>query len=285
MTILAAALTYLGLTLLLGGALTRHVLTPGTPRLRVLTAGFALMLLGWGAQVALTFSALGIGLIGAAAPADLLAFMTGTGVGRAMLLGAVGGALLLALELSAPDLRRVPGAGPCLLLPCLLLAAALLTLWGVAGVGHGAGHGPLIRALHLLHGAAMVTWVGGVLALTLVRPLTPAHAARFTPLAAGSVGVLAVTGVLLAGQHLATPQQWLGSPYGQVLLVKLMLVALALGAAGLVRRAVARRAAVRTLIARELLLLLAVLGVTGALTGQSPPHGHGDAARHAPARP
>ncbi|MGM9321794.1 hypothetical protein ACS0QO_12825, partial [Deinococcus aquaticus] len=128
MTILAAALTYLGLTLLLGGVLTRHVLTPGTPRLRVLTAGFALMLLGWGAQVALTFSALGIGLIGAAAPADLLAFMTGTGVGRAMLLGAVGGALLLALELSAPDLRRVPGAGSFLLLPCLLLAAALLTL-------------------------------------------------------------------------------------------------------------------------------------------------------------
>ncbi|GGR57928.1 hypothetical protein GCM10008959_19540 [Deinococcus seoulensis] len=276
MTALAAALTYLGLTLLLGGALTRHVLTPGTPRLRVLATGFGLMLLGWAAQVGLTLAALGVGT-----PDDVLAFMTGTGTGRAMLLGAVGGALVLATELSAADLRRARGPARLLARP-LLLAAALLTLWGVAGVGHGAGHGPLIRALHLLHGAAMLTWVGGVLALTLVRPLTPAHAARFTPLAAGSVGVLAVTGVLMASQHLATPQQWFGSPYGQILLLKLTLVALTLGAAGLVRRAVARRGAVRTLLARELLLLLAVLGVTGALTSQSPPHDHAQAARAAP---
>lgn len=253
MTAALAGLSFLGLTLLLGGALTRRWLTPGTPPVWLPGVGLTLLVLGWGGQVTLTLSALGL-----TAPGDVLAYLTATGTGRAMLTGVMGGLVLLAGTLS-----RWPWG--------LNLTAALVTAWGVAGVGHGAGHGLWVRGLHAAHVGAMAVWTGGVLALVCTRPLTPEHARRFTPAALGSVAVLAATGLLMSGQHLTTVAQWTGSGYGQTLLVKLTLVALTLGAAVFVRRAFARRAGERGALAREALLLAAVLGATGVLSTRPPP--------------
>ncbi|MVN86342.1 hypothetical protein GO986_06145 [Deinococcus sp. HMF7620] len=251
----ATGAVYAGLVLLLGGVLARRLWTPSFPRLRWPLAGGALLLLGWGLQVALTLGALGF-----TAPADVQAYLTGTGTGRAMLTGLMGAALLLAAE---------SGGWPW---PGLLLGAAV-TLWGAAGVGHGSGHGAWTRAEHALHAGAMSVWLGGVLTL-LGRP-SWALARRFTPVALTCVVVLAATGFLMARTHLPLAAQWPGTGYGQALLVKLALVALALGAAVLVRRAFVRRAdGVRPHLAREGLLLLAALGVTVWLVTQAPPGGH-----------
>lgn len=265
MSALFAGLGFLGLTLLLGGVLTRRWLTPGTPPLWVAGLGAALLALGWGGQAALT-----LGVLGMTAVPDVLAYLTDTGTGRSLLLGLMGAALLLATELS-----RWPWA--------LSLVCAGLTLWGAAGLGHGAGHGAGVRLLHAVHAGAMSVWLGGVLALLLSRPATAAQARRFTPVAVGSVAVLAGTGLLMAGEHLSLLSEWTGTSYGRTLLVKLALVGLTLLAALLVRRRFARQhsarqLSVRAALAREALLLLAVLGVTAALTTQAPPShagGHG----------
>ncbi|MFC5847265.1 CopD family protein [Deinococcus petrolearius] len=253
MTALFAGLGFLGLTLLLGGVLTRRGLTPGTPPLWVAGLGAALLVLGWGGQAALT-----LGVLGMTAAPDVLAYLTDTGPGRSLLLGLLGAALLLAAELG-----RWPRG--------LALACAALTLWGAAGLGHGAGHGAGVRLLHAVHAGAAAVWLGGVLALLLSRPATAAQARRFTPAALGSVAVLAVSGLLMAGEHLSSLAAWTGTPYGRTLLLKLALVGLALLAAAQVRRRFARQVSVRAALAREALLLLAVLGITAALTTQAPP--------------
>lgn len=269
MPALLNGLVFLGLALLLGGAFARRGLTPGSPPASVLGAGLGGLLLGWGGQVAVTLSALGM-----TAPGDVLAYLTASTPGRAMLTGLIGALLLLAAELTAtaPSGDGAHPARPGW--PALAsLGGALLLAWGVAGVGHGAGHGAWVRGLHAAHALAMSVWLGGVLALLRARPLSTALARRFTPAALGSVLVLAATGLLMAGEHLTGPAQWLGSLYGQVLLVKLALVGLAVGTAVLVRRAfAARRPQVRLILAREALLLVAALGVTAVLTTQAPPH-------------
>lgn len=253
---LLSGVSFLGLVLLLGGVLTRRWLTPGIPRLRVVAAGPVLLLLAWGGQMLVTLSSLGV-----TASADLLAYLTATVTGRATLLGLLGTLLLLAAELS----RWSRG---------VLLGAAALTLWGAAGIGHGAGHGAWVRALHALHAGAMTVWLGGVLALALTRPLTVALARRFSPVALGSVVVLAASGLLMTGQHLTALTQWGASPYGQTLFVKVILVGLTLLAAVAVRRAFARPTGRRSALTCEVGLLLAVLGATALLTTQAPPSGH-----------
>lgn len=251
---LLAGLSFFGLVLLLGGTFARRWLTPGVPPAWVPGAGLGLLLLGWGGQVAVTLTTLGV-----TALADMLAYLTDTGTGRGILTGLMGASVLVAAEF---------GGWPW----GLSLGAALVTAWGAAGIGHGAGHGWGVRGLHAGHVGAMSVWVGGVLALLTAQPLLVSHARRFTPAALGSVLVLAGTGLVMSGEHLTTAAQWTESPYGQTLLVKLLLMGLTVGAALLVRRAFNRRQGTeRAALAREALLLTAILGATALLTTQPPP--------------
>lgn len=265
---LAAAgfLTALGTLLLVGGTFARRVLTPTHPRPGLLALGFALLVLGAGLEVGWTLNDLGFLTL-----PDALAYVTTTAPGRAALTTVMGGALLLAAELSGwPGwLAVLPGA---------------VLLWGVAGAGHGGSHGPGTRVLTALHLGAMGVWVGGALALLTVAAPTPALARRFTPVAVTCVALLVGTGTLLtlrhAGNLLALPD----SLYGRTLLVKLGVAALTLLAAVLVRRAFARGRGVRRTLALETLLLLGVLGVSAAL-GTTPPPTHGEHAQAALAPP
>ncbi|UBV44886.1 CopD family protein (plasmid) [Deinococcus taeanensis] len=260
MTALMGMLSFLGLALLLGGAWARTVLGTGD-FLKPMGAGAALLAVAWAGQAALTLHTLGLG------PADAAGFLTSSGVGRAMLLGVLGATLALAAAVSgAPPLLAAPGAALC--------------VWGAAGVGHGAGHEVWVRALHATHLGAMGLWVGGVLALLVTRPLGVRHARRFTPVAVASVSLLAVSGLLMAQEHLPDLNACTGTTYGRTLLLKLLLVTATLGAAALVRRAFhTRERSVRQLLLRETLLLLAVLGVSAALANTPPPHAHPDRGR------
>jgi putative copper resistance protein D len=249
--ILAKGLLYAGVVLLVGGIFTRHSITPAHPARRVLGLGGLLLALG----VFLTLLGT-LAVVGFTAPADYLDYLTQTGAGRALMLLLIGALLLLAAEL---------GQWPRL----LTAAAAAITLWGLAGVGHGASHGPTVRLLHVVHAGAMCLWVGGVLALLTLRGAGQAHAARFTPVATACVSTLALTGTFATLEHTGTLWGVWNSSYGVTLMVKLGLVALALLAAVLARRAFARTRGIRPQL--ELLLLVGVLTVTATLSETPPP--------------
>lgn len=251
--ILAKLLLYAGVVLLIGGVFTRHFLTPTHPRRRVLGLGGLLVLAG----VALTLQVT-LAVVGFTAPADYLSYLTQTGTGRALTLLLIGTFLVLAAEL---------GGWP----PVLIILTAAVTLWGLAGVGHGATHGPTVRLLHVIHAGAMCLWVGGVLALFTLRGADHTHAARFTPIATACVLTLALTGTFATLEHAGTLWGVWNSAYGRVLLVKLGLIALTLLAALFARRALTRSAGVRPQLALEVTLLMTVLGLTAGLSQTAPP--------------
>ncbi|PNY79947.1 hypothetical protein CVO96_18200 [Deinococcus koreensis] len=250
---LARALLYLGLVLLLGGVFARRRLTPAHPGGRVLAGGLALLGLGVGLSVWSTLSALGF-----TAPADALEYLTQTTSGWALVVVLIGAALMLSAELTASS-------------AAVLLVAAGITLWGLAGAGHGSAHGPGVRLLHAVHAGAMTVWLGGVLALATLPSADARHAARFTPIATACVLTLGFTGMVATLEHAGRLWGVWDSGYGRVLMVKLALVALALVSALLTRRAFARAAPVRRVLALEVALLIAVLGATATLAGTPPP--------------
>ena len=151
----------------------------------------------------------------------------------------------------------------------------------------------------VVHVAAMSAWLGGLAFLLVAVPaatralappertrLLAAALQRFSALALVSVLALAATGTLLAIFEVRTPGALLDTAFGRAVLVKavLLLALIALGA--LNRRRVvpalerlasegaapgdAGRLLRRTLRA-EVGLIVAVLAVTGALTGYAPP--------------
>ncbi len=142
--------------------------------------------------------------------------------------------------------RRRPAGAPS---PRLALVGGLLL--GLAGVEALTGHvstGPAqetpVRWIALTaHLVAVLAWVGGLVALAIaVGPLLRGPRAdtglaravlgRFWLIAAPSLAVLAVTGLYLGGQLVASVDALLLTPYGQALVVKtgIALTAAALGA-------------------------------------------------------
>ncbi|CNF78628.1 copper resistance protein CopC [Mycobacterium tuberculosis] len=249
------------------------------------------MATGWAALVAGTLGALllytpytnGTGLASAFRPASLREAMLDA-AGRALVVQAaiaVVSPLLLrrawaALPVSHGRQRLVFGA-------CAAVAAcALAATWPLSG--HAvAGPRPLVTTLAgTAHVCAMALWVGGLTALALTvraRPDDPAAvtaAARFSWVAAGSVGVLALTGLHQARLRVETPEALTTTRYGVTLLVKLALVAGVLAVAFFSRRALRRRrtAAVPVrlgrLVAVETAGTLAVIMVTAPLVSMQP---------------
>jgi copper transport protein len=92
-------------------------------------------------------------------------------------------------------------------------------------------------AANTIHNVAMSLWVGGLAALLTLQQETelgvvpPVLLARFSRLAGGAVLGLALSGLVLALQHLAAVSSLTGTAYGLALLGKLALVALTLAAA------------------------------------------------------
>jgi copper transport protein len=85
----------------------------------------------------------------------------------------------------------------------------------------------------LIHLAAMSIWVGGIVAIILVvgRRDLWSTAARFSPIALGSVVALAITGSINAWRQLDGLASITDSSYGRWLIVKLVLVAVVTAAA------------------------------------------------------
>lgn len=175
---------------------------------------------------------------------------------------------------------------------------ALLTLPATAG--HSSVQDPvwLLLPANLLHVAAMAAWVGGLVALLVAVPaatrrlepgdrtrLLAATLTRFSPVAFVAVCVILATGVAQALVETDAWSELLDTAFGRAVLIKfvLLLVLIGLGAVNQRRtvprlRALAAEGAtpgetgvvLRRTLRLEVLLVVVVLAVTGALAGYPP---------------
>ena len=132
----------------------------------------------------------------------------------------------------------------------VLLAVGAGLAFASGASAHAIGTQPvwLGMAVNAIHVAAMVLWVGGLVTLvTLWHPLTAMGGGevwhlivmkRFGRLAVVWVGALAVTGAIMAWQHVPQPLSFVTTPYGNTLLIKSVIVAFVLGLVVVTRRVV-----------------------------------------------
>ncbi len=164
-----------------------------------------------------------------------------------------------------------------------LAVLALAALYPMALAGHSGGaadHDTAVNALGV-HLAAVTVWVGGLLALALLRPLLGRDLAptaqRFSALAGWCFGAVVVSGVL---SSLIRVAGWsdLATRYGALLIIKSVALVL-LGYAGWRhRRALLPRlaeggaqAAFVRLVVAELALMGIAMGTAVALARSAPP--------------
>ncbi|WP_340539610.1 copper resistance CopC/CopD family protein [Nocardioides sp. GXZ039] len=175
----------------------------------------------------------------------------------------------------------------------LAIAAAAVAALAPALVGHSRAIDPvwLVTTTDLLHLAAGATWLGGLLGLALtLRSLSGREQdvarvlTRFSGIAAALLGLLAVTGVLMAWRILDGWRPLFDTSYGRLLIVKVAIAGVVAMVAGYNRLRLlpaatgglghtARRDAARRVgraVRVEAGLLVVLLGVTGFLTNQSP---------------
>jgi copper transport protein len=202
-----------------------------------------------------------------------------------------------------PALRPVAVGAAGLALPrtpasLLVLGVPLAALTLLPALsGHPSVQSPvaLLLPANVLHVAAIAAWLGGIAVLVLaVRAATsrlePADRARllvavvgrFSTLAGIAFAVLFVSGVVQAVVEVARVDALLDTAFGRAVLIKLVLFGalVALGWANRTRLLPALRAAgddpghagllLRRTLRAELLLGVAVLAVTGALSGYPP---------------
>lgn len=172
------------------------------------------------------------------------------------------------------------------------LAGAAVALASLALVGHTRSAGPtsLVVTADVAHVVAGSVWFGGLVGLTLAlprlsaRPRVSAQAvAGFSALAAYTLGLVALTGTVLAWRILGSWGALVGSDFGITLLVKVGVVGVVALIAAYNRfgalpavladaghdanRAAAER--LRRTVRLEALLLVVVLAITGVLVDRS----------------
>jgi copper transport protein len=216
--------------------------------------------------------------------------------GTVWLLRAIDWALLglaLLAYLKAPSIRRW-------LVPPITLGAAYLASTP-AFAGHASIESPVAVMFpsDFIHVLAASVWVGGVAFLVLALPVATRHLeppertrvllavlARFSPVALGAVVAIAVTGLVQAYIDVRRVADLFDTTYGLLVLAKMVLLAILIGFGWVNRDRIILRlrrlvevtgapGAVGDLARRslrgELVLMLAVFGVTAALIAYAPP--------------
>lgn len=174
-------------------------------------------------------------------------------------------------------------------MPPIAAAAGLVALAGFAIEGHTRTQHPigLMIALDVVHLAAGAVWLGGVAVLVVAirsRPEPTALArivARFSTLAVGAVIGVVLAGLGMAWIVLPSPGDIVTTGYGLALLTKVALVLPVIGMGAYNRRQLVpamsagaaageRRTRLGRIVVVELIVLLAVVGVTSVLVNRSP---------------
>jgi copper transport protein len=150
--------------------------------------------------------------------------------------------------------------------PALGLALALIDSTASASLT------ALAIAATMLHEAAMAAWMGGLALLLalwngLDQDRRAAALGRFGQLSGVAIGVLAVSGVALAGMHLTQLSELFTTFYGVTLAIKLLAALIAIGMAGFGRRMYRQAWRGRVTLA----VLVVVVGVAGLLVSLPSP--------------
>jgi len=283
------AASLIGLTGAVGSVLVLLLmaarLEPGPPRVSLQRTAAAV-----GAVLAGVGACGDIGLLVRAAPgAGVLTFVTGTTYGQRWAAGFVALVALAVLLAVAGRVRTMAALG---LAGCVgLVAVAVQPLTTHLASGSQALLGTVAATGHL---AAAGGWAGGLIVLVVVaarvwrRPHTDDDPTAirdavvgFAWLALPCAAVLVLTGLLLTGRQVATPDALLFTHYGRVLMVKVALTVV-IGLLGLrhARRLhsagdgnpVGLRNVPRT-VAVEAGLFVVALGAAAFLGAASPPRG------------
>jgi copper transport protein len=241
------------------------------------------------ALVRLAQRAAAVAVAGAAIEAAGVARLFGTGwtdaltSGRApaALLRLAGAALIVIGLFEPPVTRRVGDADEERWSPAgagvFAAVGALVGLVSFQFDGHTVSRGPrgVHAALDFVHVTAGSVWAGGVIGLVAVylrrRTAVVGLAHAFGRLATVTLVVVAAAGVAMSLLIVETPGDYVDSPWGRRLLIKLAAVAVA-AAIGTYHhfRAVPTGADLRRSLTVEALALLAVLVVTALLVRASP---------------
>lgn len=150
-------------------------------------------------------------------------------------------------------------------------AAAMGMCVAMPGLGHAAGE-PVRVAVHAAHILAGGCWLGALAVVAVsgapLRPLRPRLLQAFAPVAAGSVALLVATGGLAAWTYLGPITNLWETLYGRILGVKGLLVvdALTLGALNWNRIHRQRQAPLPGIVAAEVAVSVAIVGLTAWLT-------------------
>jgi copper transport protein len=251
--LVARNVTYLGLVLMVGVAFFVIVVWPaGASRRSVLTtvrAGTVASIVAAGALLVLQGpygSGLGLGTI---LDDGLLGETLSSRYGRLLVLR------IVVLVLIFPGLRSSLTRGRGQSARNLVTVGALLATFSLA---EHAGQGSLVAVdapLDALHVAAATVWLGGLagILLAILERLSRAELARFLPrwsrVAMIAVAVLVSTGVYRAWREIGSWAALLGTPYGRLVLYKIIALTVMLFAAEQGRQwvqRVSRARAVRT---------------------------------------
>src|SRR5665647_1103299 len=190
---------------------------------------------------------------------------------------AISSTMALVVTIGAVVVRRRSGMVPLALLSVL----AMLPLALAGHASDAANHGTAVNAL-ALHLVSAVVWVGGLLALAMLRPLLGTalgvSVQRYSTLAGWCLVAVAVSGVGNAWIRVGSIDS-LGSTYGALVILKVVALA-ALGTAGWLQRSrVVNRIAADPLAGRlfgrlaliELVVMGAALALGTALSRSAPP--------------
>jgi copper transport protein len=209
---------------------------------------------------------------GALGRGELMSEVLATTYGRATLSRALL-ALLLGLLVagrSRLSTRELGGYGG-LLGACIAVSFAL--------AGHAvAGRLPALALVsESVHVLAMSVWLGGLVVLfagaVWREPEARRVTLRFSSVALASVTALVVTGLFQAWRQVGSLAALWPTTYGRELTVKICLVVMAIGVAAASRQLLRRRDGLpllRRWVAAEVVIVLAVLGVTSALVASEP---------------
>ncbi len=207
--------------------------------------------------------------------------------------------VLRPVALGADGLALAPAPAQPLRLAGVLGGAYLIVTPALSGHASVGGDTGLLFPLDIAHVTAMCVWLGGLLCLIAALPLAtrrlePADRSRllagtlirFSPIALACVITLLVSGVIQGYIHIETWSGLWHSSYGVAVVIKFVLL---MGLVGLgafnrrraipeLREAVASGRspgeiglALRRNLRAEVVLILVVLGVTGALSSYTPP--------------
>ncbi|WP_029150417.1 cytochrome c oxidase assembly protein [Microbacterium indicum] len=212
-------------------------------------------------------------------------FLTGTELGTAWLIQTIAGAVVTVLAFA------VRGWIPTLVTGVLAVAS----LVPMATQGHSgdlADHNVVVTSL-ALHVIGAAIWLGGLLALAIIRSSLDGDRARvvlerYSSLALAMFVVVAFSGVLRSTSSIADPVQLVTTAYGVVLLIKVVML-VAMGALGawyrrsLIPRSGERNAVFWAVLVLELAFMGIAMGAAAALARSAPPVNEVPPVRQTPA--